>query len=157
MNPNKNLQEKYISFKKKSALFGLQSLVCMIHSVDFYWYQWAVKPRQGTNANWIGFVLKPTDTFLDLVSKNKNIVFVKNGANLDSIAKTTCILVYTQLVSFTVFFLDKYLVSFSLKKNAESLLNSTSGLFNKLKRSVTGTFTVFWYIFVLFIMLIVII
>lgn len=148
MNFKNNLQKERLSLKKKTALVGLQLLICLIYSVDFYWHKLAVKPFL-TNSSKFFFFFQPTYTFFDMVTKNTNAVFIKNGANLDSIVKVSCVQVLTQLVSFTVVFLDKYVVSFSLKKNAESLLNSTSGLFNALKRTVTGSFSTFWYVVLL--------
>lgn len=151
MNTDRSLQEKYVSFKKKLALFGLQVLICTIYFVDYYWYKWVINPYFSGEYKLSNYMPNTTSTFLDIVSKNRNVVFIKNGANFDSLVKVTCIQFYAQLVSFTVFFLDKYLVVLSLKKNTESFLNSTSGLFNKLKRSATSLFAFFWYIFLLFV------
>lgn len=36
MNFKNNLQKERLSLKKKTALVGLQLLICLIYSVDFY-------------------------------------------------------------------------------------------------------------------------
>ena len=154
MNSFKSVQFGCKSLKKKVTLVSLQILVCFIHSVSFYWTILVEKLDQiwgGGSALAVNFLTIQTP--LDLVTKNRNVVFLKNGTNLDSLFKVTGVLVLTQLTSLTVLLLDKYVVAFSIKKNAESLLNSYSGVFNAFKRSLLGAFAVFWYTLVLFLML----
>ncbi len=142
---NLRLKEKYILMKRRVKVLSLQFLLILVFTVNFMW----TKTFKKWDKEWGGdinyFIPVPTLSWFDLVYSSKNLIFLKNGLNFDSLLKILSIQVFKQSLSITISTLDKYLIVFFTKKNIEFGLNNWKHVFIKAQKSNLSIFLLFWY------------
>lgn len=133
----KNLQNNYLMLKKQTIVGALYINLFLTNLIVTYFnylktYLYLLSQKTTTTCTW-----------LDLILTKKNIIFLKNGANLDSIVKITFISMLTQMLSTVIVILDKFIITFLVKKNIETIYTNLIPVFSKMRRSSTSIFLAF--------------